>query len=89
MTTSRDLIGIAEQEVGVREQPPGSNTGPRVRAFQAVTELGGTGWPWCAAFIEWCLERAGMDTTWCSPSTAVMWQRAQKRGLVVAAPSPG
>lgn len=89
MTTSRDLIGIAEAEVGVTEQPPGSNTGPRVRAFQAATELGGTGWPWCAAFIEWCLERAGMDTAWCSPSTAVMWRRAQKRGLVVAVPSPG
>lgn len=89
MTTSRDLIGIAEAEVGVTEQPPGSNTGPRVRAFQAVTELGGTGWPWCAAFIEWCLERAGLPTSWCSPSTDVMWKRAQKRGLVVAAPSPG
>lgn len=31
----------------VHEVPMGSNSGPRVREYQAATWLGGTGWPWC------------------------------------------
>ena len=53
------LIEIARREVGVREV--GRNTGKRVREYQAATNLEGTGWPWCAAFVCWCIREWGQD----------------------------
>lgn len=46
-------IEIALREIGVKEE--GANTGKRIREYQAATSLGGTGWPWCAAFVSWAL----------------------------------
>jgi hypothetical protein len=40
-----------ELERGVREEPPRSNTGPRIRWYQRHTWLAGTRWPWCVAFF--------------------------------------
>lgn len=51
----RKLIEIARREVGTVEVPKDSNTGPRVKQYQAATNLGGTGWPYCAAFVCWCV----------------------------------
>lgn len=50
------LIDIAEAEIGTVEYGT-SNTGKRVVQYQASTDLGGTGWPWCAAFVCWCIRR--------------------------------
>jgi len=52
------LADIAEGEIGTAERPPGSNSGPRVEIYQAVCSLASsqpTGWPWCAAFVCWCV----------------------------------
>jgi hypothetical protein len=48
------LIDIARKEIGTTETGT-SNTGPRIRQYQAATSLEGTGWPWCAAFVCWCV----------------------------------
>jgi hypothetical protein len=53
------LIDIARGEVGVREK--GNNTGPRVKEYQAATNLAGTGWFWCAAFVGWCIREWGKE----------------------------
>jgi hypothetical protein len=45
------IVRWARTQVGVAEAPPGSNTGTRVRWYQSHTWLGGTNWPWCAAFV--------------------------------------
>lgn len=47
------VLEAAERELGVHEEPMGSNAGPRVRLYQSLTWLPGTGWPWCVAFA-WC-----------------------------------
>lgn len=44
-------LAWALRERGVQEDPPGSNTGPRILTYQHQTWLGGTRWPWCAAFF--------------------------------------
>ena len=82
------VVSIALREVGVSEHPPGSNSGPRVRQYQAATDLGGTGWPWCAAFVEWCWKAAGLDTSICSPSTQTFADRARALGAT-GSPRPG
>ena len=58
MKTLSELIKeIALGEVGVREIGT-SNSGQRVKEYQASTGLKGTGWPWCAAFICWVVRQA-------------------------------
>lgn len=82
------VVSIALRQVGVSEHPPGSNSGTRVRQYQASTDLGGTGWPWCAAFVEWVWARAGLDTSICSPSTQTFADRA-RAARATGSPRPG
>ncbi len=52
------LADIAEAEVGVAEQAPGSNRGARVEVYQAACALASTQptcWPLCAAFVCWSI----------------------------------
>lgn len=61
---SRSLAAaLHELAAGVREEPLGSNTGPRIREYLRLCERGGrpvgmTAAEWCAAFASWCLERS-------------------------------
>jgi hypothetical protein len=50
-------LKIAFNEVGVKEVPSGSNRGPRVEEYLKSVHLG-AGYPWCAAFVYWCVEQA-------------------------------
>jgi cell wall-associated NlpC family hydrolase len=59
MTYAKKMVQTARGEIGVVESPRNSNSGERVREYQAATNLGGTGWPWCAALCAWCSERSG------------------------------
>lgn len=83
------VIRVATQEVGVEEDPIGSNTGPRVRDFQAATSLPGTGWPWCGAFVQWVLARAGVEQDACSASTESTYLAAKGLGWLSSKPVPG
>jgi len=49
-----EAMRVALGEVGVREEPPGSNAGPRVDVY-----TGGSAGAWCAHFVSWCLEQSG------------------------------
>jgi uncharacterized protein (TIGR02594 family) len=58
---------IALSEKGVREFP-GNGDNPRVLENLHSTTLGGPSWdedetPWCSAFVNWCIERAGFEGT--------------------------
>ncbi len=53
------LVDIAAGQVGVVEK--GRNTGKRIIEYQRATTLGGTGWPYCAAFVCWCIREWGRD----------------------------
>ena len=72
----------------IREQPPGSNRGPRVDEYLRAAGLDpSTGnYAWCAAFVVWCFERAAraMGSTSPVPRTAGvhdMWQKAGRAGF--------
>lgn len=99
----KKLIDIARKEVGVVEVGT-SNTGKRVREYQASTTLEGTGWPWCAAFVCWCMKEWLKDPevrdafgftvkqaeAW-RPKTAAAYgfhEWAQKKGLLIMNDSP-
>lgn len=62
-------LQIAAEEVGVTEQPPGSNGGPRVNEYLVgvdgrgdwLLDLNPENRPWCARFVAWCIARAVTD----------------------------
>jgi hypothetical protein len=66
------LVEIAQNEVGVREVG-GNNRGARIREYQAATELAPAAWPWCAAFVDWCIKE------WLDDPKAVQWLNLKNR----------
>jgi hypothetical protein len=52
------MVNLARQEVGVAEQPPGSNDSPRIAQYRQATAGSGVG-PWCAYFVSWAARQAG------------------------------
>lgn len=78
MKLSEAIVEIATAEIGV-EEINGTNSGKRVKEYQSATDLGGTGWPWCAAFVCWvvwdALVKCGVKETktFKRPKSAGAW----------------
>jgi CHAP domain len=53
------MLNLVKQEVGVKEQPPGSNDAPRIAQYRKATAGSGVG-PWCAYFVSWAAREAGV-----------------------------
>jgi hypothetical protein len=53
------VLAAVQREVGVAEQPPGSNDSPRIAQYRQATAGSGVG-PWCAYFTSWAAREAGM-----------------------------
>lgn len=53
----RRIVEVAAGEIGVTEQPDGSNRGARVDVY-TTPDLG---IPWCAAFVSWVFLRGAED----------------------------
>ncbi|RKQ92356.1 CHAP domain-containing protein [Solirubrobacter pauli] len=53
------IVNLVRSEVGVAEQPPGSNDSPRIAQFRQATAGSGVG-PWCAYFTSWAAREAGV-----------------------------
>jgi hypothetical protein len=78
-------LAAAQAQIGVREDPPGSNAGRDVAAYLDAVGLP-PGNAWCAAFVYWCFTRAaavlGCDNP--VPRTGGVlqqWRRAVARGV--------
>jgi hypothetical protein len=57
-TAGQRALQVAAAEVGVAEQPPGSNDAPRIAQYRQATAGSGVG-PWCAYFVSWAAQQAG------------------------------
>lgn len=57
--TGARIAAIATAELGVAEQPPGSNDAPRIAQYRTATAGSGVG-PWCAYFTSWVAQQAGV-----------------------------
>lgn len=51
------VIEIAALQIGVMEEPPGSNRGPKVEQYLDSVNCK-PGDPWCASFVYWCFNEA-------------------------------
>jgi hypothetical protein len=54
------MVALAQAEVGVAEQPPGSNNSPRIAQYRAATAGAPGPGPWCAYFTSWLARSAGV-----------------------------
>jgi hypothetical protein len=52
---ARPAVAAAIEEIGTKEEPPGSNRGPRVDVYCGKDWLGV---PWCALFVSWAWKHA-------------------------------
>ncbi|MGH8175579.1 MAG: CHAP domain-containing protein [Steroidobacter sp.] len=60
---SLQALAVAASQIGVREQPEGSNSGPQVDRYLASVGVTPRVGPaanraWCAAFVYWCYQTA-------------------------------
>jgi hypothetical protein len=100
MTIASTLPVVAAQEIGV-EEIDGTNCGPRVNEYKAATVLPpDQPWPWCAAFVCWCVMEAAalagvrFTDTVRRPKTAgaldfERWSRAQDSSTWTRKPHEG
>lgn len=84
-------LEVAIRELGVSEEPPGSNDGPRIRMYRAGCVRGGKALhlgpsAWCALFVGWCdsIARGEMRLDGHDVEPPVAW-RAAVSELVVDA----
>jgi CHAP domain len=96
-TGNQAIVRIAQGEVGVSEQPPGSNDSPRIATYRQATTGAIAGAPWCAYFVSWAARQAGTplgDQGEGFGSVDQLWSWAQQRGRAVengpgVKPQPG
>jgi hypothetical protein len=79
------MLRHAGEQIGVSEDPPGSNRGEKVQEFLSAVRVP-PGNPWCAAFVYWCVEHAAEELGVANrlPRTGgvlEMWRRAKRDGL--------
>src|SRR5215470_11382812 len=81
------VLKTAAAEVGVMEQPPGSNRGPKVDVYLRTVGLdpAGGSFAWCAAFVYWCFDESARGLGRRNPvvqTAGVMehWRRAEQAG---------
>jgi hypothetical protein len=80
----------ALEQVGVVEEPKGSNWGPIVKQYlRAVGILVPA--PWCMAFVVWCFRQAGADPKKIPPtaSCSFLLHWAKEQGKLTDTPLPG
>jgi hypothetical protein len=85
-------LQVAETQVGVTEQPPGSNDGPQIAQYRAATQGAYAGAPWCAYFVSWCAAAAGApigDHGQGLGSVAQITDWARSTGRLTSTPAPG
>ncbi len=60
MKLSDLAVSYAVSQIGVTETPLGSNKGKEVEKYLKSVGLGG-GYPWCMAFVYWCVNEASKE----------------------------
>jgi hypothetical protein len=89
-------LAAAQGQVGVAEQPPGSNDGPQIAQYRTATAGSGVG-PWCAYFVSWAAAQAGTPLGEAGQgfgSVSALYDWAQRTGRATPAgagvrPNPG
>lgn len=93
ITLQQRALEIAKTQLGVKENPLGSNGGKEVDMYLKSVGLG-TGYSWCMAFLYWCFNQACIERGIPNPLIKTggvlnAWNKADKKYRVVGDPHPG
>ncbi len=84
-----EALAFAKTQLGVKELPPGSNWGPRVKVYLASAGLHSPA-PWCAAFVTYCLDHVGYHVSTPGPASVESWEQwGNRHGYLVNRPFRG
>jgi hypothetical protein len=56
---AQQMVAAAKSQMGVAEQPPGSNESPEIAEFRKAVEGAPGPGPWCAYYVSWAAKQAG------------------------------
>ena len=82
-----EVVRVAVSQIGVMEDPRGSNRGPQVDKYIEATGLNPSGrFAWCACFIFWCYKQACESLGKTNPviktaGVSEHWRRAGEKGI--------
>jgi hypothetical protein len=57
LSLAQRFLSVARSQLGVSEEPKGSNKGKQIEKYLKSVGLGG-GYSWCMAFAKWCMDQA-------------------------------
>lgn len=79
MATAKDVLDIARRELGIREDPAGSNR-VKYNTWYYGREVSGAAYPWCMVFVQWCFHQAGIPLPLKTASCGALMRTARKAG---------
>ena len=82
MATISELLDIARRQLGVKEDPPGSNK-VKYNAWYYGREVSGAAYPWCMVFVQWVFDRASVKLPTRTASCGALMRAAQAAGCWV------
>lgn len=82
MGTLKNLLTIAEKQVGIKEDPPNSNR-VRYNTWYYGREVSGKEYPWCMVFCQWVFDQAKVKVPVRTASCSTMLAYAKKNNCYV------
>lgn len=82
MGTLKNLLTIAEKQIGVVESPPNSNK-VRYNTWYYGREVSGSAYPWCMVFCQWVFDQAGVKVPIRTASCTALLDAAKRNNCYV------
>lgn len=86
-----NLLQIARDQIGVTEWPKNSNK-VLYNTWYYDSQVSGSGYPWCMAFVQWCFNQNGTKLPYKTASCSALlnWYKKNKpKQVFVINPKPG
>lgn len=80
MKTANDVVAIAFNEIGVKENPPGSNR-VKYNDWFYKRQVSGDKYPWCMTFVQCVFDKAGVPLPSKTASCTELMNAAKKAGM--------
>ena len=82
MGTANQLLTIARKQLGICENPPGSNN-VRYNTWYYGRKVHGKAYPWCMVFVQWCFAQVDVGLPVRTASCSALMNAAKGAGCWV------
>lgn len=90
MTNAERLLGVARSQVGIKENPVGSNN-VQYNTWYYGRSVYGSSYPWCMVFVQWCYAKTGIPLPYKTASCGALlsWYKEHQKDCIVTKPQMG